>query len=41
MNEQILYSKEHPEFVTVTCLARKALLADDKHKDEITEYKYP
>jgi len=37
MNEQILYSKEHPEFVTVTCLAWKALLADDKHKDVITD----
>ena len=37
MNEQILYSKEHPEFVTVTCLEWKALLADDKHKDVITD----
>jgi hypothetical protein len=41
MNEQILYSKEHPVFVTVTILARKALLVDDKHKVVITEYKYP
>jgi len=31
-----LYSKEHPEFVTVTCLQWKALLEDDRHKEVIT-----
>jgi putative transposase len=37
MNESMKYSKEHPEFVTVTCLDWKALLEDDKHKDVITD----
>ena len=36
MTESIIYSKGHPEFVTVTCLGWKALLEDDKHKDVIT-----
>jgi putative transposase len=36
MNEGITYSKEYPEFVTVTCLEWKPLLEDDKHKDIIT-----
>ena len=36
VTESIIYSKGHPEFVTVTCLGWKALLEDDKHKDVIT-----
>jgi REP element-mobilizing transposase RayT len=31
-----IYSKVHPEFITVTCLEWKALLEDDRHKDIIT-----
>jgi putative transposase len=36
MNADITYSKEHPEFVTVTCLEWKPLLEGDRHKDIIT-----
>jgi REP element-mobilizing transposase RayT len=30
-----IYSKEHPEFITVTCLDWKPLLEEDNHKDII------
>ena len=33
----IAYSKEHPEFLTVTCLEWKHVLADDRFKRIITE----
>jgi putative transposase len=36
MNEGITYSKEHPEFLTVTCLEWRPLLEDDRFKDIIT-----
>jgi len=36
MSERITYSKEHPEFVTVTCLEWNTLLEVDSHKDVIT-----
>jgi putative transposase len=35
MNKDLIYSKEHPEFKTVTCLEWKPLLQDDRHKDII------
>jgi hypothetical protein len=35
--EPILYSKEHPEFLTVTCLEWKHVLNDDRFKDIIME----
>ncbi len=37
MKEDTIYSKEYPEFVTVTCLDWKALLQEDRHKDVITD----
>ena len=36
MNEDIIYSKEHPEFITITCLEWKPLLEEDRFKDIIT-----
>ncbi len=37
MNDQVeIYAKEHPEFITVTCLDWKPLLDDDGHKALIT-----
>jgi REP element-mobilizing transposase RayT len=36
MNEDITYSKEHPEFITITCLEWKPLLEEDRFKDIIT-----
>jgi len=36
MNE-IVYSKEHPEFLTVTCLEWKHILMEDRFKDIIME----
>jgi hypothetical protein len=36
MNKDITYSKEHPEFITVTCLEWKPLLEEDRYKDIIT-----
>ena len=35
MNKDITYSKEHPEFITVTCLEWKPLLEEDRYKDII------
>ena len=32
-----MYSKEFPDFITVTCLDWKPLLEDDRHKDIITD----
>jgi putative transposase len=32
-----MYSKEHPEFITVTCLEWKPILQDDRFKDVIIE----
>jgi len=37
MQEEISFSKEHPEFLTVTCLEWKNILADDRFKDIITD----
>ena len=36
MNEDLIYSKEHPEFITITCLEWKPLLEEDRFKDIIT-----
>jgi putative transposase len=36
VNNDITYSKEHPEFITVTCLEWKPLLEEDRYKDVIT-----
>jgi putative transposase len=36
MIEGTIFSKEYPEFLTVTCLEWKPLLKDDKYKDIIT-----
>jgi hypothetical protein len=33
--EEKIYAKEFPEFITVTCLDWKSLLEDDVHKDII------
>jgi len=36
MNDEVkIYAKDHPEFITVTCLEWKPLLEDDRHKDII------
>lgn len=37
MKEEVIFSKEHPEFLTVTCLEWKHLLAESRFKDIITE----
>jgi REP element-mobilizing transposase RayT len=37
MNEEIILSKEHAEFLTVTCLEWKYVLAEDRYKDIITD----
>jgi putative transposase len=37
MNEEIILSKEHAEFLTVTCLEWKHVLAEDRYKDIITD----
>ena len=37
MKEENIFSKEHPEFLTVTCLEWKHLLVEDKYKDIVTE----
>jgi len=37
MKEGIIFSKEHAEFLTVTCLEWKHVLKDDRFKDIITE----
>jgi putative transposase len=37
MKEEVVYSKDHPEFLTVTCLEWKYLLAEDRFKDIIIE----
>jgi len=36
MNE-IIYSKEHSEFLTVTCLEWKHILKEDTHKEIVVE----
>lgn len=37
MKEEIVFSKEHAEFLTVTCLEWKCLLVDENCKDIITQ----
>jgi hypothetical protein len=37
MKEEIFFSKEHPEFLTVTCLEWKHILAEDRFKDIIID----
>jgi putative transposase len=37
MNGEIIYSKEHPEFITVTCLDWQPLLEEDRYKKIITD----
>lgn len=37
MKEEIVLSKEHAEFLTVTCLEWKHVLAEDRYKDIITD----
>jgi putative transposase len=32
-----VHPKQHPEFITVTCLEWKPLLEDDKHKQVIID----
>jgi putative transposase len=35
MNEGLIYAKDYPEFITVTCLNWKPLMQEDKHKEVI------
>jgi hypothetical protein len=35
MNEGLIYAKDYPEFITVTCLNWKPLMQADKHKEVI------
>jgi hypothetical protein len=37
MKEETILSKEHAEFLTVTCLEWKHVLKDNRFKDIITE----
>jgi hypothetical protein len=37
MNEAMVFSKEHSEFLTVTCLEWKHVLAEDRFKDIIID----
>ena len=37
MEDKIIYAKEHPEFLTVTCLEWKHILMEDRFKDVIME----
>jgi REP element-mobilizing transposase RayT len=37
MKEQVVYAKEHPEFITITCLEWVHILNEDKFKNIITD----
>ena len=37
MTDEITYAKEHPEFLTVTCLEWRQILTEDRFKDIIME----
>ena len=37
MEDEIIYAKEHPEFLTVTCLEWKHILMEDRFKDIIMD----
>ncbi len=37
MNEKVIFTKEHPEFLTVTCLDWKLILAGNRFKDIIID----